>query len=83
MHALTTVIGKKIAHLAKGTPLLVYGKPIGKVEESIKDGRRLRTCWVVPSLVGEKGRVGWPLPAQKVLQARSARGDWLVEQILE
>jgi len=83
MHALTTVTGKKIAHLARGTPLLAYGKPIGKVEESIKEGRRLRTCWVVPSLVGEKGRVGWPLPAQKVVQARSAQGDWVVENIVE
>lgn len=79
MHALAAVTGKQIAGLAKGTPLLVYGKPIGKIEEG--EGRT-RTCWVVPSLVGEKGSLGWPLPAQKVLQRKDAKGEWVVEKVI-
>ena len=79
MHALTAVTAKQIAGLAKGTPLLVYGKPIGKIEEG--DGRT-RTCWVVPSLVGEKGGMGWPLPAQKVVQKRNGKGEWVVEKVV-
>ena len=79
MHALAAVTGKQIAGLAKGTPLLVYGKPIGKIEEG--EGRT-RTCWIVPSLVGEKGSLGWPLPAQKVLQRKDAKGEWVVEKVI-
>ncbi|KAL2039121.1 hypothetical protein N7G274_008170 [Stereocaulon virgatum] len=79
MHALTAVTGKQIAGLAKGTPLLVYGKPIGKIEEG---AGKTRTCWVVPSLVGEKGSLGWPLPAQKVMQRKDAKGEWAVEKVI-
>ncbi|KAL6719652.1 putative ATP-dependent RNA helicase DHR1 [Lecanora helva] len=79
MHALGAVSGKQIAGLAKGTPLLAYGKPIGKIEEV--DGG-MRRCWVVPSLVGEKGGMGWPLPAQKVLQKRDKKGEWVIEKII-
>ncbi len=79
MHALTAVTAKQIAGLAKGTPLLVYGKPIGKIEEG---DSKTRTCWVVPSLVGEKGSMGWPLPAQKVVQKRDGRGEWVVEKVI-
>ena len=79
MHALTAATAKQIAGLAKGTPLLVYGKPIGKIEEA---DRKTRTCCVVPSLVGEKGTMGWPLPAQKVVQRKDQKGEWLVEKVL-
>ena len=79
MHALTDVTAKQIAGLAKGTPLLEYGKPIGKIEEA---DSRTRTCWVVPELVGEKGSLGWPLPAQKVVQKRDGRGEWSVERVI-
>ena len=79
MHALTAVTAKQIAGLAKGTPLLVYGKPIGKIEEG--DGKT-RTCWVIPSLVGEKGSMGWPLPAQKVVQKKDGKGEWVVEKVV-
>ena len=79
MHALGAVSGKQIAALARGTPLLVYGKPIGRIEEV--DGG-MRRCWVVPSLVGEKGDMGWPLPAQKVLQKKDQKGDWVVEEVI-
>ena len=79
MNTLTAVTAKQIAALAKGTPLLVYGKPIGKIEE--RDSKT-RTCWVVPSLVGEKGSMGWPLPAQKVVQMRDGKGEWIVEKVV-
>ena len=79
LHALTAVTGKQIAGLAKGTPLLVYGKPIGKIEEH---DSKTRTCWVVPSLMGEKGSMGWPLPAQKVVQKKNARGEWVIEEVV-
>ena len=84
MHALTAVTAKQILGLAKGTPLLRYGKPIGRiVEERVgEDGKRRRECWVVPELVGEKGSIGWPLPAQKVLQRRDGRGEWIVERVV-
>ena len=79
MHALTAVTAGQIAGLAKGTSLLEYGKPIGKIEEG--EGRT-RTCWVVPELIGEKGSMGWPLPAQKVVQKRDGRGEWVGEHFL-
>lgn len=78
MHALGAVSGRQIAGLARGTPLLGYGKPVGKIEEV--EGRR--RCWVVPFLVGEKGGTGWPLPAQKVVQRRDGRGEWVVERVI-
>ena len=79
MHALTAVTGKQIIGLAKGTPLMVYGKPIGKIEDG---DSKTRTCWVVPSLVSEKGSMGWPLPAQKVVQKKDGRGEWVVEKVV-
>lgn len=78
MHALVAISGKQIAALAHGTPLLSYGKPIGKIMED--SGKR--ECWVVPELVGEKGRDGWPLPAVKVLQRKDAREGWVVEKVI-
>ena len=83
MHPLSAVTGHQLATLAKGTALLEYGKPIGKVEES--EGGRKRTCWVIPSLVGEKrGVLGWPLPAVKAIQTKvSGKAGWQVESIVE
>ena len=49
MHALTSITAKQILGLAKGTPLLRYGKPIGKIIEQEKvgeDGMRRRECWI-------------------------------------
>ena len=80
MHTLTSVTGKEILALARGTPLLEYGKPIGKVSEV--DGGK-RECWVVPEMVGEKGGRRWPLPAQKVLQRKEAKEGWVLDQILD
>ena len=82
MHPLTTITGKQLASLARSTALLEYGKPIGRVEEM--EGGRKRVCWVVPNLIGEKrGGTGWPLPAIKVMQAKSTSGGgWEMESII-
>ena len=77
MIALCSVTGKQIAGLAKGTPLLEYSKPLGKIEEM---GSGMRACWIIPELVGDRGR-RWPLPAQKVLQKRQGNQGWLVEKV--
>lgn len=79
MHTLTEVSGRQLASLAKGTPLISYGKPIKEVKLENTEGGRLREVWVVPSLNAEgKGGLGWPLPARKVTQRRVA-GNWVVE----
>ena len=79
MHPLCTVSGKQITALAKGTSLLRYGKPIGKIEE-MEGGKR--RCWVVPELVGEVGKEGWPLPALKVLQRKDSKEGWIVDSVI-
>lgn len=79
MHSLTEVTGRQLASLAKGTPLISYGKPIKEVKLENTEGGKLRQVWVVPSLNAEgKGGLGWPLPATKVTQRRVA-GNWVVE----
>ncbi|KAL8966801.1 MAG: hypothetical protein Q9197_005787, partial [Variospora fuerteventurae] len=67
MHALTSLTGQQIAALAQGTPLLEYGKPVGKVVEL---GQGKRECWVGLEIRGEKGTDGWPLGATRVVQIR-------------
>ncbi|KAL9601896.1 MAG: hypothetical protein Q9219_002249 [cf. Caloplaca sp. 3 TL-2023] len=79
MHALTSVTGTQIAALARGTPLLEYGKPIGKVVE-LEAGKR--ECWVGVEIRGEKGRQGWPLGAKRVIQTRRG-GEWEVETVVD
>ncbi|KAL8734556.1 MAG: hypothetical protein Q9166_001456 [cf. Caloplaca sp. 2 TL-2023] len=79
MHALTSVTDKQIQALAKGTPLLEYGKPIGKIVE-VEGG--MRKCWVGVEIRGEKGRDGWPLGASRVVQRRIG-GEWVVEKVVE
>ena len=80
MHPLTAVTGAQLSALARGTPLLEYGKPVGKVQE-VENERDRRIAWVVPSLVGGSGGRAWPLPAVKALQKRDGRGEWVVERI--
>ena len=80
MHALCAVSGKQIVGLARGTPLLEYSKPIGKIVD-IAGGKR--ECWIVPELVGDIGGRRWPLPAEKVLQRRDGKGGWFVDSILK
>jgi ATP-dependent RNA helicase DHX37/DHR1 len=82
MHALTDITGGQLAALAKGTPLLHYGKPIKEVMPKMKgDGdANIRECWVIPYLRPEgTGAIGWPLPARKVTQKKIPGRGWVVE----
>lgn len=79
MHALTAVTERTIIALAGSTPLLEYGKPLKIVEEGTDARGKTRTCIVQPNLVGPKGSMGWPLPAQKVFQIRNEKGEWIVQ----
>ncbi|KAL2264297.1 hypothetical protein VTK26DRAFT_7902 [Humicola hyalothermophila] len=80
MHALTDLTGAQLANLAKGTPLVTYGKPIKEVKGSESDDGKTREVWVVPYLRAETGGgMGWPLPARKVKQRRVAGKGWVVE----
>uniref|UniRef100_A0A093VA92 RNA helicase n=1 Tax=Talaromyces marneffei PM1 TaxID=1077442 RepID=A0A093VA92_TALMA len=81
MFPLSAPSGPQLAALANGTPLLEYGKPIGKVEPLGGMPER-RQCVVVPSLVGEAGTTGWPLPAKKVVQVKDPKEGWIVEKFL-
>ncbi|KAI2608863.1 P-loop containing nucleoside triphosphate hydrolase protein [Hypoxylon fragiforme] len=83
MLALTDVTGAQLAALAKGTPLLTYGKPIKEVKLSETAGGAAaarRECWVVPYLRAEgTGGQGWPLPVTKIVQKRVAGKGWVAE----
>lgn len=79
LHALTDITGGQLAALAKGTPLIVYGKPIKEVTPKEKKENE-RECWVIPSLRAEgTGGIGWPLPARKVVQKKIPGRGWVVE----
>jgi ATP-dependent RNA helicase DHX37/DHR1 len=82
MHALTDITGGQLAALAKGTPLLHYGKPIKEVMPKMKSegDANVRECWAIPYLRAEGiGGVGWPLPARKVTQRKIPGKGWVVE----
>lgn len=82
MHALTDVTGGQLSGLAKGTPLLSYGKPIKEVKPPAASGEAsmTRECWVIPYLRAENtGGQGWPLPAKKVKQMKVPGKGWIVE----
>lgn len=79
MFPLTPVSGAQLAMLAKDTPLLELGKPIGKVEMQAQD---TRVCECVASLVGEKGSTPWPLSTWRVKQKRIVGKGWVVQEIL-
>lgn len=81
MFPLATPSGLQLSAIAHGTPLIEYGKPIGKAE-AVEDVPPKRICWVVPSLVGEAGSTGWPLPAKKVLQRKDLKEGWVIEKFL-
>lgn len=82
MHALTDITGNQLAALAKGTPLIDYGKPIKEVMPKLSGAiEDTRECWVIPYLKAE-GTVGlgWPLPARKVTQKKMpGKGGWVVQ----
>ncbi|KAI1466302.1 P-loop containing nucleoside triphosphate hydrolase protein [Daldinia caldariorum] len=76
MLALTDITGAQLAALAKGTPLVSYGKPIKEVPKS----DNTRECWVVPYLRAEgAGGMGWPLPVRKVMQKKVPGKGWVTE----
>jgi ATP-dependent RNA helicase DHX37/DHR1 len=81
MHALTDVTGGQLAGLAKGTPLITYGKPIKELKPTTNtEGTTVRECFVVPYLRAEgTGGQGWPLPAKKVKQRKVPGQGWVVE----
>ena len=79
MHALVDVSGSQLAALAKGTPLLQYGKPIKEGKQLDKLGLE-KECWVVPYLRAEgKNDMGWPLPARKVVQKKVLGKGWVIQ----
>ncbi|KAI8255088.1 putative ATP-dependent RNA helicase [Colletotrichum sp. SAR11_239] len=76
MHTLTDVTGGQLASLAKGTPLVSYGKPVKEISSTAST----REVWVVPYLRAEGvGGQGWPLPMKKVTQRKVAGKGWIVE----
>ncbi|KAI8623834.1 DEAH-box RNA helicase [Xylariaceae sp. FL1651] len=78
MLALTDIAGAQLTALAKGTPLITYGKPIKEVQAAA--GATTRECWVVPYLRAEgMGGQGWPLPVKKVTQKRVPGKGWVTE----
>ncbi|KAI0865784.1 DEAH-box RNA helicase [Xylaria cubensis] len=78
MLALTDVTGSQLSALAKGTPLITYGKPIKEVQA--EPGASTRECWVVPYLRAEgTGGQGWPLPVKKVIQKKVPSKGWVTE----
>ncbi|KAM7208767.1 P-loop containing nucleoside triphosphate hydrolase protein [Naviculisporaceae sp. PSN 640] len=77
MHALTDLTPNQVAALAKGTPLITYGKPIKEVSLDTKEGVREVIC--IPYLRAEEafGGLGWPLPARKITQNKVAGQGWV------
>jgi ATP-dependent RNA helicase DHX37/DHR1 len=60
MHALTDLTGGQLASVAKGTPLVTYGKPVKEVQGSGGADAKTREVWVVPYLRAETGHgMGW------------------------
>jgi ATP-dependent RNA helicase DHX37/DHR1 len=81
LHALTDITGAQLASLAKGTPLISYGKPIKEVKSfGGSTTATERECWVIPYLRAENAAgQGWPLPAKKVKQKKILGKGWIVE----
>lgn len=83
LHPLTPLTSSQIAELAKGTPLLEDGKPIGRIEGMERDerGRERRCVTVVKFLRGGEGAGGWPLPpARRCVQVRVTGRGWVGEE---
>ncbi|KAJ6088379.1 ATP-dependent RNA helicase DHR1 [Penicillium sp. IBT 16267x] len=81
MFPLVTPSGLQLSALAHDTPLIDYGKPIGKTE-TLEGIPQRRACWVIPSLVGDAGGTGWPLPAKKVVQKKDPKDGWVIEKFV-
>ncbi|KAG0160538.1 hypothetical protein PDIDSM_8068 [Penicillium digitatum] len=81
MFPLVVPSGLQLSAIAHDTPLIEYGKPIGKAD-AIEGVPPRRSCWVIPSLVGDEGGVGWPMPAKKVVQKKDAKQGWVIEKFV-
>lgn len=81
MFPLVAPSGLQLAAIAHDTPLIEYGKPVGKTELLGGIPQR-RSCWVVPALVGDSGSTGWPLPAKKVVQRKDPKEGWVIEKFV-
>jgi ATP-dependent RNA helicase DHX37/DHR1 len=78
MHALTDITGAYLSNLAKGTPLLQFGKPLKELRAWREGGESFRECWFVPYLRAEgTGGQGWPLPQKRVVQKRVPVKGWV------
>ncbi|KXG50358.1 uncharacterized protein PGRI_068490 [Penicillium griseofulvum] len=71
----------QLSAIAHDTPLIKYGKPIGKAD-AIEGVPPRRSCWVIPELVGDAGSVGWPMPAKKVVQKKDPKEGWVIEKFV-
>lgn len=79
MHALTDVGEEILASLAKGTPLLSYGKP--KKIVKVSDDGLSRQCLFEPSLRAEgTGGMGWPLPHKILKEKKVAGKGWVLAE---
>ena len=81
MFPLVAPSGLQLSAIAHDTPLIEYGKPIGKADP-IEGVPPRRSCWVIPSLVGDGGSVGWPMPAKKVVQKKDPKEGWVIEKFV-
>ena len=81
MFPLVVPSGLQLSAIAHDTPLIEYGKPIGKAD-AIDGVPPRRSCWVIPSLVGDAGSSGWPLPAKKVVQKKDPKEGWVIEKFV-
>jgi ATP-dependent RNA helicase DHX37/DHR1 len=81
MFPLVVPSGLQLAAIAHDTPLIEYGKPIGKAD-ALEGVPPRRSCWVVPALVGDAGSTGWPLPAKKVVQKKDPKAGWVIEKFV-
>ncbi|CAG7967631.1 unnamed protein product [Penicillium salamii] len=81
MFPLVVPSGLQLSAIAHETPLIEYGKPIGKAD-AIEGVPPRRSCWVIPSLVGDAGNTGWPLPAKKVVQKKDPKEGWVIEKFV-
>ncbi|KAJ6177967.1 hypothetical protein N7519_008428, partial [Penicillium mononematosum] len=81
MFPLVAPSGLQLSAIAHDTPLIEYGKPIGKAD-AIEGVPPRRSCWVIPALVGDGGGVGWPMPAKKVVQKKDPKQGWVIEKFV-
>ncbi|KAJ6092229.1 hypothetical protein N7467_004198 [Penicillium canescens] len=81
MFPLVVPSGLQLAAIAHDTPLIEYGKPIGKAD-ALDGVPPRRSCWVVPALVGDAGSTGWPMPAKKVVQKKDPKAGWVIEKFV-